>query len=491
MKIQLNPVKKLRASAMIAVSIFAVLVSATLAAYLIMVQNEYTQVSRSQTWNGSMTLAEAGLEEGMAAINMNVTNFGVGFSFNLITNWTANAVANGWTDLNGDQSVWTMTRTNVDGKGGYYSVWITNAMAIGGGTSVNITNPIVVSVGVSTWSLNVASAARPVFAQTTLIGNSRSQVTREVYVQTYYNPLFSGAMTTLTNIAFGNGNGGVVDSFDSADPAHSDWNTNFNYGTYDSALRKDNGNVSSDSTVNVAVSTGNNTDIYGHINTGPGGGVNVGNNASVGSLNYINGGSSGIEGGYSSDDMNITFTDVTLPPAFPLSATAPTTISASGNVQFSGTLNNNLTIQGPGDPPAPITVTLYLPNGINYSGQKQLTVGTNATVIIYLGGNVSSGGNSGINNLTQNAKNLSIWALPNVTSIGFQGNAAFTGTIYAPEAMVTFGGSGNGNYDVVGSIDSMGVTYNGHPSFHYDENLARVGPGRGFVPNVWREVVVH
>jgi hypothetical protein len=63
--------------------------------------------------------------------------------------------------------------------------------------------------------------------------------------------------------------------------------------------------------------------------------------------------------------------------------------------------------------------------------------------------------------------------LSNVFNINFSGNAAFTGIIYAPEAYVTFGGSGNGNYDIVGAVYSLGLGFNGHASFHYDENLAR------------------
>jgi hypothetical protein len=29
---------------------------------------------------------------------------------------------------------------------------------------------------------------------------------------------------------------------------------------------------------------------------------------------------------------------------------------------------------------------------------------------------------------------------------------------------------------------------NGHFRFHYDENLARVGPSRGYIPVNWKEV---
>jgi hypothetical protein len=149
--------------------------------------------------------------------------------------------------------------------------------------------------------------------------------------------------------------------------------------------------------------------------------------------------------------------------------TASSTITNSGYYQINSL--GNLNIQATNS--TPVNVTLYLPNGINYSGSQFLNVGTNCTVTIYLGGNVSMLGNGAINNLTQNARNLAIYALANVTSINFAGNASFTGTIYAPEALVHFGGAPNTPYDVVGAVVSLSVSLIGHPNFHYDENLAR------------------
>jgi hypothetical protein len=431
----------------------------------------------------------------MAVINMNVTNFGNNFM--LITNWTAQAVANGWTDLNGNQSVFYINRTNVDGKGGSYQVWVTNAMTISGGVNVNVTNPIVVSVGVAKWNLGVASAARPMFALTTLVPNSQSQVTREVYLQTYYFPLFSGAMTALTNISLGSVT--VVDSFDSADAAHSIWDATNGFGTYpdtDPTKRKANGNVSSDSTVDSAISGGANTVIYGHVNTGPGGDVSFKNGAVVGDLAYIgtdpsHPAHSGIEGGYTSDDMNVAMADAGLPTS------SWTLIGAAGNTDINITnstsspvyyqinsLPRSLNITGK-------NVNVYFPNGFSLSGSDGINITLNSSASLYLGADVSTTGNAGINNLTKSAENLAVYALPTVANIKLQGNAAFTGTIYAPESDVVFGGGGSSSYDIVGAVDAWKIDFNGHPSFHYDEDLARKGPGRGFVPTAWKEVVAH
>jgi hypothetical protein len=257
-----------------------------------------------------------------------------------------------------------------------------------------------------------------------------------------------------------------VDSFDSHDPDYRNWNTNWGYGTYDSAKRKDNGNVATDG---LLINVGN-AKIYGRVDTGSGGTATIGNNqGSVGDLAWVNGNNSGIQPGYSADDMNVTFPDVTLPLGS-WTLFSGSTISASGNYQINSL--GNLTIQGSGTPITPINVILYLPNGINYTGSQALIVGTNATVTIYTGGNISTTGSAAIINLTQNALNLAIYGLPGCTSISFGGNANFTGTIYAPSTDFSFGGGGSTTYDFVGAVVSRSATLISHVNLHFDENLA-------------------
>src|SRR5205823_8492437 len=49
------------------------------------------------------------------------------------------------------------------------------------------------------------------------------------------------------------------------------------------------------------------------------------------------------------------------------------------------------------------------------------------------------------------AFNFSFFGLPSNKELKLSGNAAFTGTIYAPEAAFKLGGGGNDMYDFVGS----------------------------------------
>jgi hypothetical protein len=76
--------------------------------YLLLVGNQKSTVTRSQTWNAALTMAEAGVEEAMAQINASPGDFS----------------ANGWGNNFGP-----VTRTLI---GGSYSVQI-----------VGYTNPII------------------------------------------------------------------------------------------------------------------------------------------------------------------------------------------------------------------------------------------------------------------------------------------------------------------------------------------------------------
>jgi hypothetical protein len=86
------------------------------------------------------------------------------------------------------------------------------------------------------------------------------------------------------------------------------------------------------------------------------------------------------------------------------------------------------------------------------------------------------------------AANLAYYGLTNNTSITFSGNAAFTGTIYAPDAAITLNGGGSDDYDFVGSCIGKSIRLNGHFMFHFDEDLLADGPSRGYTATRWHEI---
>jgi choice-of-anchor A domain-containing protein len=121
----------------------------------------------------------------------------------------------------------------------------------------------------------------------------------------------------------------------------------------------------------------------------------------------------------------------------------------------------------------------------NGATASQIVIAPDASLSIYVGG--SSASFTQVNN-QGNAKTFNYYGLPANTGVSFGGNAAFIGTIYAPNAEFTIGGGGNDPYDFEGSVMSKTIKMNGHFKFHFDENLARSGPSFGYVVASWKEL---
>jgi len=459
----LSKAKRRDGGALVLTSIILVVVGSVLASCLLATQGEYSTVARSQTWNTSVVLTEAGVEDALAFMNKyagDVTR---------VPDWStaASAQQDGWT-VNGN--IYTMHRV-VDAKLGYYDVSIDNTIS---------NAPVVTCVGTTSSSASSAAYQPPfMLAAAGITGFSAAPASRTVQVRATYSALFPGAITTKKNIDL-NGNNIRVDSFDSTITNYSTWVTNWAFGVYSSAKARANGDVATDSSLVGAISVGQ-ANIYGHLDTGPGGTATVGNNGYVGPLPQSG---SGIQPGYVKNDMNVVFPDVVLPTGASAWQYVPANniITNSGNYTIFG-IYDNLTINAP-------NVVLYVSGNINMSGSETLTVTTNASkVTIYVAGpSVSLTGQATINNQMQNAHYLGIYGLPSLTSINFGGNAAFSGTIYAPQADFSFGGGGNDHYDYVGSLIANSCKLNGNARFHYDESLRVNGPGLGYIPASWQEL---
>jgi hypothetical protein len=117
----------------------------------------------------------------------------------------------------------------------------------------------------------------------------------------------------------------------------------------------------------------------------------------------------------------------------------------------------------------------------------RIVIKPDASLKLYMEGASFQVSGQGVVNETGNAANFYYYGLPSNTELKLSGNAAFVGAIYAPNADFSLGGGGNNNYDFVGASVTKTVTMNGHFNFHYDENLARIGAYRGFIPTLWTE----
>jgi hypothetical protein len=405
-----------------------------LTSYLTLTSSQSRSTMRSQYWNMAIPVAEAGIEEALTQLyHSEGTNF----------------TDNGWTHVGGGYR-----KTRTMGQNSYTTE-----------ISADL-NPVITSVG------SVLNPASGTYLQ------------RAVRVETRRDSMFMMGMVAKGQIDL-LGNNIQTDSFDSGDPAHSTG------GRYDVAKRKDNGHVATNSGLTNSLSVGN-ADIYGRVATGPGGSVSVGPNGGVGNLAWHGAGNHGIQPGYATDDMNVTFPDVQppfsggafTPNSGSIGGTNYTYVLSGGNYQMS-----SLSMSGQQKMAVTGDSVLYVTGNASMSGQAQIIIGPTANLKLYVGGATASlGGNGIVNNSYGNSTNFFYYGLPSNTSLSFSGNAAFTGVIYAPGADFTLGGGGSTPYDFVGASVTKTVRMNGHFKFHYDEALGRIGPYRGYIVTGWNEV---
>ena len=405
-----------------------VLIGFTLTSYLNLVANQNQSIIRSQQWNAAIPVAEAGIEEALAHLNKN----------------RSNRLADGWT-LAADGTNIFKERVLGDSK---YEVLV----------NLHQEPPVVLAKG---------------FVK--LPGKSEFiELPRIIRTGTKSDPLFAKGLVAKGMIDV-NGNNIRTDSFDSSDVVY---NTG---GMYDPTKNKDNGDVATNGKmINVG-----NANIMGHVATGPGGLVNIGPNGAIGSKDWHQGGHKGIEPNWVRDDMNVEFPDVDMPftsgAPLPLPVSGNYTISMGDYVHVSDlTLSSKkLTVTG--------QARLYVKGSIKLSGNASIEIMPGASLELFVGGPSADLSGNGIINHNSYASSFAYWGLNNNTSVKMGGNAAFTGTIYAPYAHFALGGGGSTVYDVVGAVIVNTVKMNGHFNFHYDEALGKFGPLRAYIIDSWHE----
>jgi hypothetical protein len=420
---------------LVATLVLVAVISTVLVAVMAHVSQEHRMLARTATWNSALPVAEAALEEAMS--HMAQVQLGT-------------RAVNGWT-ISGTNVARSRFWTNSNSR---YSVAISSA-----------TPPWIYSTG-EVWN---ASANR--FVQRRIVARTRGE--------TFFMKGISAKQTIDMSGQI------VVDSFDSANPLY---NTG---GQYDVTKRKDGGDIGTNQNTPGAMTFGGQAQVHGDLATGPLGTVSVtGGNVKIGTSAFIAGGGSGLQTNMYTKDMNVSFSDVTLP--------------------YTNSLNN-LNIFPPTVAPLP----LYTLGGSDYhinslsvpSGRQILVTGGNARLVvtaninitgeiviqpgaslhIYLrSGTVYIAGN-GLRNQPGLAYAFGVWCLPAVTTVTIAGNGEFTGTIYAPSAAVTMDGSGGGGLDFSGALVARTFTGAGNFNFHFDEDLMNRGM-RNLIIASWKEL---
>jgi len=506
---KLSPASSRRGGTLLITLVLLGFVALSLSSFFLLTQSEYNSSQRSLVWNKSVVLAEAGVEDALTLINKFQGQFGA------MSNWTASAAGDHWDSTNQAlyRSLYTWPATNgtiyhvqrsPDSEAGYYDVYVNSGQ---GGTN---SGPSILSIGTALWT------SRGVGGGSTSDGfavSYKGNPVRKIFVKTQRDALIKGNLAAVTTVNF-KGNNVTLDSFDSGDPHHSDWQTNMTYqGTNYYGLcpgnptaasndpditepykRKDNAYVTTDGTV----INNQNANLYGYANTAPGGTVTVGAQGSIGDVSWVP--LAGAQPGHVLNDMNVTFPSVVLPTNFNSAVTVSKQNGSSafnnGSFTFSYVITNGsgyYKIDNQVKDPIYIrgtNVFLYLPNGLNFNGNANnstMWVETNSNVIIYTGGAIDTSGNTGINNIAQYAPSFAIYGLPGCTSLKLAGQGNIVAYVYAPQASLTMGGNG-GTYAAVGAFTVHDIQLNGSMDFHYDEALQVLAPNRGFIPAVWQEV---
>src|SRR6266853_91935 len=306
MKIHFDKDRRKFGSILIATLLLAMILGITLGSYLYWVRTQNVLIAQSQSWNSALALAEAGIEDGMAQINVNVgagdptvvANYGPSTAANFGSLGSAIAGAYG-------------PKPNNTLSNGWYSVII-----IPPPNPSVILGPTIIATGYTT----VPLISKP--------------LVRTVQVTTTIKSLLANGITATTDVSL-KGNGLTMDSYDSSDLLH------FPGGYYNSSNRMAGGDVAS----LYGIIGIQNADIYGHVLTGatdtntP----SVGSNGRVGDLSWAG---PGIQAGWWVKDFNMDVPDIGPPYSTGLGVTTGNGTNtwdlANGNFYVNGdfTINN-------------------------------------------------------------------------------------------------------------------------------------------------------
>jgi len=369
----------------------AVLLGLTLGSYLYLVHAQNISVFRSQAWNAALAMAEAGVEEALAHLNLGVTT-------------PPARDAHGWSL--GTDNMYHLPNAPRRLANGHYDVAISSD-----------TFPVIYATG---------------YVQVPAIS---ATVSRVVQVKTTNAPLFTAALVAKNNIDL-NGYSLAFDSFDSTDPNYSD------NGWYPIAYP-----------------------------------ARIRTNSNVASVSGL---------------LDVDFPDVVLP--------ATTWWPPPGPETINGARYNHVFLQS-GDFKVRDFDRIYIGTNANvkiwlYDSKFRMSgsdaviriAPVGASLKIYMTAASFNLEGQGVANESGYATNFYYFGLPGNTNVSWGSNSNFIGAIYAPQAALSLGIGGSGPADFIGASIAKSVTLNGQFRFHFDEDLARQGPARGYLATSWKEL---
>ena len=462
MNLNLSPAtrRSTQGHVLVMVLVVVIICAIALVSYLTLVNSQNRAVARSQGWNSTVPVMEAGVEEALAHLNANADTAG-GLS------------VDGWVRI-GDY--YRMERSAGDS---YYVVILT------------VTNPIlpvIESRGFCRMPILVQNGSSPFFLAiggTTYNRPREGYIGRGVRIIARKNGSLGNAMLSKGRIDIG---GSVrVDSYNSCDPAYSSG------GLYDPTKADDGGNIASNGQLVRSVSIGGDVEIKGHISTGPGGSIGTtGNNISIGSEEWVDGDRTGIEPGWDRNDMNANVPDAPVPPsggfALPPGGWVGTTyydhILTSGSGQTVYQVVGDLQLTSSEKILVTGNVVLKVNGDLQMTGSSAIEIATTGMLDMHVSGRNASIGGNGIVNYTKDPLRFTYYGAPTNTRVDLGGTSAFYGTVYAPYADLNLAGGAL----IYGGIVSKAIRATGGFTLHYDACLAKGGQGR-YIVTTWDEMI--
>ena len=131
--------------------------------------------------------------------------------------------------------------------------------------------------------------------------------------------------------------------------------------------------------------------------------------------------------------------------------------------------------------------TLCVTDSVDFGPDDYIYIAPGASLKLYVSAASAVIGGSGVMNSDAAATSFQYYGLPSNTALTFQANAAFTGTIYAPQADFKLNGGGSDDIDFIGACVVKTGTMGGHFKFHFDEALERT-LWLGYVATGWNEL---
>jgi len=438
-----NPRPVDRGSAILAVLLFASIL-AVLAAYFI--RHAYTEAmlaNRTYHQSAAMNLAEAGIDEAMLDIN----NANVG-------------TATGWRAATDNAASWVKL---INGAGN-------PSYQFGAGTG-NI------FVRVDNWTPNtmavvtVTAVGRVTFPQA-------AGVNRQLVVKVAKRAAQGAGLLSKGAITF---NGNIeIDSYNSQ------------LGIPDPTSNRTDQVIVGTTSATATVSVGGNAKVFGFVATG-------GAQPTVGTNGRIYGATTGAGVKIDPSRVRTDFVE-----------NIPNTPAPVGTAINLGAISGSVTLPRSGDTPQANGRYLYTDNGggLQLNGSNILTIngpvdliltaamqmnsqgkiklvsssGSAPSMNLYAYAGVQIGGD-GLENTTNIPANAHIYSMGN-QDVQLNGNADFTGVIYAPNSEIQSNGNGNIN----GAIVGKSVKFNGNAKLHYDIQLGGSAGSPYYAVKSWVEL---